>query len=304
LRRGYVSKVLFISAVAILVAVLVIASGVLFPQKGVTVVAEATLPDVPGEMEVLKTAPWDMDEKRALNVAAEVFEVNGTASKPEFINDTWRIVEGTREVWVHKCGAIKYFDNSKMWGRTLLKEPPALNACIAAAEQLLEKLKANGLMPEGLNISFSDVANDTMIFAFKNGTISTYLNNVHVNFALSYKGVPLWGPGAKVRVYFGEEAEIIGFIGNLWNVKAVEAVHTLTPNEALEKLKEIGFGDGIPDSVVSEAIVKSVELVYFAPSPEAESTHIIPAYHIKGMLICRDGGTVNFEQTVPAVPLR
>jgi hypothetical protein len=54
--------------------------------------------------------------------------------------------------------------------------------------------------------------------------------------------------------------------------------------------------------MVSKAVIKSIELVYFVPSPGAEVTYLVPVYDIKGTLTGEDGAVVDFVQTVLAVP--
>ncbi|HEY4675023.1 MAG TPA: hypothetical protein VIH48_03100 [Candidatus Bathyarchaeia archaeon] len=140
------------------------------------------------------------------------------------------------------------------------------------------------------------------MYAFKNGTKTTLLNNVHVNFAISYDNIPLWGQGDTVRVYIGKEGEIIGFIGNFWEVETAEKVQVLAPKQAVEKLRELGYGISMSKNIVSKATVKSIALAYLAPSPEAETTQITPVYVIKGNLVGKDGSVGDMLQMVPAIP--
>jgi len=87
----------------------------------------------------------------------------------------------------------------------------------------------------------------------------------HVNFALSYNGIPIWGLGAKVRIYIGEGGGVVGFIGRFWEVRSAGEVSILRPEEAVQKLKELGYGGSVPRKMVSRVIVKYIELVYYAP---------------------------------------
>jgi len=51
---------------------------------------------------------------------------------------------------------------------------------ITIAEKFLENLKRKGFLSESLKISFAEVANDTTVFALRNGTTTTFLHNIHV----------------------------------------------------------------------------------------------------------------------------
>ena len=53
--------------------------------------------------------------------------------------------------------------------------------------------------------------------------------------------------------------------------------------------------------LVSTAIVKSIELVYLAPAPEASNPRLVPFYYISGELTGKDGGRGELLQMVPAV---
>jgi len=53
--------------------------------------------------------------------------------------------------------------------------------------------------------------------------------------------------------------------------------------------------------MVSKVYIKSLELVYYAPSPEAEITYIIPVYVIKGILVGKDGSVAEFAQFISAI---
>lgn len=298
LKTKPVLKMIFASGVLLFLMVLLVNSWLL-PASGATIVIETTPPNVPSDMDVLKTISKEITREQALDIALKMFSVNGEI---QFINGAWRVMEDSREVWIYKSGTIKYFDNSKMWNDGYMpQELPPTTSCVAIAEQFLENLEAQGLVSGSLHISFVETANDTTVYALKNGTKTTLLNNIHVNFAISYDDVPLWGPGAKVRVYIGKEGEIIGFIGNFWEVEPAEKVQILTPEQAVEKLRELGYGISMSKDMVSKATVKSIELVYLAPSPEAETTQITPVYVIKGDLVGKDGSIGDLLQIVPAI---
>jgi hypothetical protein len=298
LKTKAVLKLALSSSALICLTALLVTSWLL-PASGTAIVIDTTPPKVPSEMYVLKTVSKEITRKQVLEIAANVFSVSGEA---QFINGSWNVIEGSREVWMYESGSIKYFDNLKMENSLCSpQELPSVKNCLAIAEQFLEKLKAEELISKNLELSFAEVANDTTVFALKDGTTTTFINNIHVNFALSYNGISLWGPGAKVRVYIGEEGEIIGFIGNFWEVELAEKVKILTPEQAAEKLKEVGYGKSIPRDMVSKAIVKSIELVYYAPPPEAYNANIMPFYVIKGSLIGKDGCVADFAQIVSAV---
>ena len=272
----------------------------LFVQPGsATIVIDAALPDVPSEMYVLEAQSKAISSEQATYIASAIFNVTG---EPTLANGSWTIKKNRLEVSIYETGSITFFDIAKMWdaGYTLAKPLPETEYKVIV-EQLLEKLPAQGISTGNLQISYNDIVGDTSVTAFRNGTMITELNNVHVNFALSYNNTSVRGSGDTVRVYFGEEGRMIGFIGNFWQVEAVQKQKIITPAEAIEKLREIGYGMSMSKDLVSTAIVKSIELVYLAPAPEASNPRLVPFYYISGELTGKDGGRGELLQMVPAV---
>lgn len=276
------------------------------PTTGLIIIVEAE-PTVPTDVAILKTVSNAITEEQALTIA-KIFNVNGDAQS---FNGSWMITQGeipeySKKLLIYKSGSIEYYGNpSKIWFTPYLPEElPTTNVCISIAEQLLERLKTEGLVSQSFQMSFFDVVNDTMsLFDLVNDTTTRFVTNIHVNFNLHYNNVPLWGPGAKVRVYIGKDGEITGFIGNFWRVEPSARARILTPTQAAEKLREAGFGMGVPADMVAKAIVKSIELVYLAPNPtlEGDTTFIMPYYVIKGTLTAKDGSATSFAQVVSAV---
>lgn len=148
----------------------------------------------------------------------------------------------------------------------------------AAAKNYLAKLK---LEPK-LSYEFSGITEDGKIFAYRNGTIRKCVTNKHVNFHMDYNGVKLFGPGAKVRVYFSGN-DVSGVITQLWSVKVVGKAKILDEEEVIKKL--------------GGCKVKSIELVYFVPLPDG-GTYIYPAYAVK----CVQDG-VEVGKIVPAISM-
>ncbi|WP_202320669.1 hypothetical protein [Archaeoglobus neptunius] len=178
------------------------------------------------------------------------------------------------DVFEYKQGYLKYFSKDAFECEDFDEVDYA-----SAARNYLAKLK---LEPK-LSYEFSGIAEDGKIFAYRNGTIRKCITNKHVNFQMYYKGIKLFGPGAKVRVYFSGNG-VSGVITQLWNVKAVGKVGILDRDVAVKELKGCN--------------VKSIELVYFVPLPEGDRTYIYPAYAIR----CVHEG-VEIGKIVPAVPI-
>lgn len=287
-----------VASVILLAFLIVLLNGLLVQQGDATIVVEAVLPEVPDKLYVLRSIPLELSLEDMANVAS-MFGVNGEA---RFVNGAWKIEKDSKELLVYKSGNLRFFHNSEMWNNGYERSQlPTTPECINIADRLLSGLRAKGLIFRDLGLSFTDTAVDTSEYFNTNGTRVTLVNNVHVNFALSYDEMPLWGAQAKVRVYVGKDGEVIGFIGDFWRVEPSDEVSILTPAEAVEKLGDIGYGMSMSKDMVERATVKSVSLVYMPPSPESESVSITPVYVVSGTLLGKDGSTGELFVIVDAV---
>ena len=257
-----------------------------------TVVLNASLPSTPNEMAALKTVSGGMTQERALGVASGVFDVSG-----EFrdLGNVWKIWSGSREAWVYKSGGIEYLDTYKTFEKIYRQdELPSDLACREIAESFIENIRGEGLLHTNLDVEFRDVVRDEIVIAHADGTIENCFTNAHVNYDLSFNGTRLYGPGAKLRVYIGSGGEITGLTKYLPEIEETRVVRTLTPEEAIGVFRSGDYG-------ASEATIQSFELVYYVPSPEAETTYIIPAYNISGTFTLLNGDVVGFGKIIPAV---
>jgi hypothetical protein len=256
------------------------------------VVLNTSLPSVPNEMVALKTASGGMTQEWALDVANRVFDVSDNFKD---LGNVWKIWSGSREAWVYKSGGIEYLDTYKTFEKIYRQdELPSDIECREIAELFLGNIGGEGLLQTNLDMEFRDVVRDKMVIAHADGTIENCFTNAHVNYDLSFNGTKLYGPGAKLRVYIGSGGEITGLMKYLPQIEELETVQTLTPEEAIEVFRGGDYG-------ASEATIQSFKLVYYVPSPEAETTYIIPVYNLSGTFTLPNGDVVGFGKIIPAV---
>lgn len=286
-------------ACGVILVVIVLTSSLFVQKSSAAIVVDATLPEVPSEMYILESQPFGMTGEQAANIASEVFNVTGELTRED---GAWIIRTDQVEFSIYESGSIKFFDRPKMFGSGyFLETVPSDAECMRIAERFLEKLAAYGVSAGDLQFSFEDIAEDmTVAASLVNGSQKTMINNVHVNFALSYNNISVRvrGSEAEIRVYLGKEGEVIGFIGDFWKVEATRKQAILTPMQAIEKMREVGYGAYMPRGLVSNATVKTIELAYFASSPEARNVMLVPAYYISGELVGEDGSTGELLQVV------
>lgn len=287
-----------VSLVVLLVLLTVLLNGFLEQRGEATLVIQAVLPEVPDKLKVLRSIPVELSYADMTNVAS-IFGVSGEAKN---VNGIWRIEKDSKELVIYTSGNLRFFHNSEMWNNGYERSQlPATAECINIADGLLSILRAKGLIFGDLGVTFTDTALDTSEFCNINGSRATMVNNVHVNFALSYGEMPLWGPQAKVRVYVGKGGEVIGFIGDFWRVEPSDEVTILTPTEAVEKLRDVGYTTNMSKGAVEQATIKSIALVYMAPQAGSEPSIITPVYVVSGTLLYADGNTGELSTILDAI---
>lgn len=298
--------VVILSALSLLAILLVNSQSLWLESKNqslsvssIEIIIETPLPQVPASMDILRLVSKNITAEQALDITSRIFCVNG---ETKFVDDCWITREGPQEVSIYKSGSVYFSNDEKMYGTNyLLQDFPSIADCVTIAQHYLGNLTAQGLaLSKSLGVTFGEVANDTTVFAYRNGTAIPYINNIHVNFRFSYNGYELSGAGAKLRVYIGKGGEVIGFIGNFWEVEPYKHVQIITPQQAIDRLNQTGFGLSMPKAMITQVVINSISLVYWVSSPLENPLYITPTYNIKGTITGTDGRVVDFVQTIPA----
>lgn len=284
LKQRMSKKVITITLIGILsISAILLARA---PSAEAEIIFQAEKPVVPQEMRILE-AVWQGNAKGRAREIASVFGVSGEVVKSIF--DSWQVGDGSREVMVYEYGGFRYFDHHQMDRNTPPEDYLPDERCVEISNQFLEHLKACRLVSRSLELVVVDVAADGIEIYHEEGRTEIFWNNKHVNYALLYDGVPLYGGMAKCRVYLNEKGEVIGFFGDFWEVKPGKKVQILPPEKALLKY--------LPENA-SRAKVESIKLVYDVPSENA--VFIVPSYVVTIEIETTDGAVVDFADIIPA----
>jgi hypothetical protein len=273
-----------------------------------TIVLNTDLPDIPSTMHNLRLVPMSWSKEKASQIAETIF---GVTSEPQWFlgyadRDAWLIKEGIKEVTVYSDGSVKYEGYLKDTSNELgfkLEDLPHKEACIATAEQFIEKFSIEGLMPDKISSSIYYVGpSATTSLSFQNGTLEEYADDLSVIFRPSYDGTPLMGE--RFRVSFSSGGAIMGFSGRFREVELLEAVNMRSAEWAIEKGKE-GYGERVshlrPGSPISEVIIDSIQIIYRPDTTRSNMVDIwMPVYQITGTYVSEDGETGEFGWGVPA----
>jgi hypothetical protein len=258
-------------------------------SAGDAITVNASLPEVPEETYTLKVVDQKISKERAQQIAERLFGIRGEALD---MGRAWVIKNNSREVTVYKYGALKYLDVPEIWdSRYATDEMPGEANAKMVARGFIHRLVDEGLLQREMIPKTLEIERDTEVIAYKNGTVESYVLNVHVNAPLFYNGTLLHGAGAKLRVYLTKGGKVAGLLSFVGRLEPDKKVAVLSPGEAMEKLKSMGY---------ENARIESVEFVYHVAPPGEMPTSIIPAYVFKGTLT-KDGNTLRFVQVIPAV---
>jgi len=255
MRRWYVLMLLLLSLVV---------SGI---------IANAT--NQTNEVEILKIQPAKIDP---IDLAKKL-GVKGEIKRMAY---GWRAMSDSELFIVRDIGTVIYLSKDAFGSYRRDRMP-------SNAKDIADKfLEEFNLRPK-MKVKYKGTVDDEKIIYFRNGTKVKLIMNRHVNYELEYNGIRLIGPGAKVRVYLGDDGRVTGVITQLWTVKPVKKVKIKSPEEVA---RELGVN------------VDSIELVYYVPTFEnnTNKAYIIPAYVIKAHTII-DGTPVRIGKIVPAVSI-
>lgn len=251
------------------------------------------LPDVPKEVPILKIDNKNLDQKGSGNIAEKVLGIKNTEIK----SDNIRSVLGDKnneetEITVYKRGQLKYSTGNE-WKNMYKKEEMVgeKQAKDIAAGYIKKLADADLINKDMADTSKLEVIDDEIVaYNVKDGSTKTFASNRHVNLDLSYKGIPLSGAGAKVRIYTGKSGEVVGLLNSVGKVVPDKNVPIITPQDAIEKIKKDGYRD---------ITIESIRLVYDVKSPEENVDYIKPAYDIQGHMHTPTGDA-GFALIVPA----
>lgn len=298
MRYKYILAILLVS-VTVVGAVAVAERNGILPDKSTwvkvkdNVVLDTRLPDVPKEVSVLKIENKNLDEKGSSNIAEKILGVKNKEIK----SDNTRSVLGDKnneelEVTVYRRGQLKYSTGNE-WKNMYPKEEMASEkqAKDIASGYIKKLVDADLINKDMADTSKLEVVDDEIIgYNIKDGSTKTFASNRHVNLDLSYKGIPLRGAGAKVRIYTGKSGEMVGLLNSVGKLVPDKKVSIITPQDAIEKIKKDGYRD---------ITIKSIRLVYDVKSPEENADYIEPAYDIQGHMHTPNGDA-GFALIVPA----
>lgn len=227
---------------------------------------------------VYKTTIPSVTHDYVVDIATRIFKIaNPTV---EYTDGLYMVKnEYPRCLQVYEAsGFIWYADFSKIYNELYAPNLPSKEEAKIIAERFLMKYS---LMPEEAylkEISYSTTA----IFHPDNQEMETIVNNINVIFGFSTPdGIPIEGPGAKIRVSLGEGGEIIGVHWAWRSIEPHEQRLRISESRAIEKFYER----------LSVPVKLEVHLAYYNEPGFVEQEYLQPYY------------ILDYEATVHEKPL-
>lgn len=235
------------------------------------------------------------DVRKVKKIAKDIFGFVGEVLEVE--PGVLSLLTPTRSLRVYPCGAIRYFDESLSGPHLTQPSLPTYEQAKAIADNFLEKIKEQGIMPKNQHIQSTFIwvgpgSEGIRMRKGENGieVIEKVVNYLSVSFSLMYKGSELWGPEAKVNIAIGENGEIAEFTG-FWKEIVEDGTCTIVPPaEALQKLTYNDLGIKLGKSS-QRVTIHHIALGYFVRSVVCEEDYLQPAY-LLGITLDEDNNMI------------
>lgn len=276
-------------------------------------VVSCSLPEAPSEVPHLKVVDREITSELVKDVAENMFDFTGeveeladTPLPVDYPSGTLRIWAPPHELIMLGTGYVMYYRSSETSPIVSLTEEQAK----AIAENLLEKARVHGLMPQSPDVQMTSgsvgVNSTGTRHVWRDGKLVVIKENLSlaVAYSFTYKGSPIRNASVVVEV---REGGVVTMFSICWMEIEEEGVTSIvTPQEALGRLESGNtLGSGLRGSY-RKAVVKNVELGYRKPTMmEILETgklpdYLPPAYMFHSTLIRDDGSEQDWCFSVPA----
>ena len=254
-----------------------------------------------------------------VNDTIKVFEVRTPEVTPEYVEGIGRKLEFTGSAGDSNPGTIGmvdeierrhlqvYMDSGGIWYCVLDKMHPVVDLqpdlpSDDDAERIAtEFLHNRDILPEGA--VFDRVIADQQTTAVKGSdeVVSSYNVTLQAIFARKINNLPVVGPGNKLKVFIGDNSEVVGLFRVWRDIEPYKDVALKTP--------EAAYDDLVADNVVvatraagDEVTIKEVYLAYWMEPADSRQEYVLPVYVFEGDATNKEiDGIVPFTGYVRAV---
>lgn len=196
--------------------------------------------------------------------------------------------------------------HSLRWTHNTLAHRESAPKAALPAEKEVQKLAAKALQDyqiDSANAKFQSIAYSQVVVATAPGGKKAVRNTeAHAIYGFSLDGIPVVGPGAKLRASFVEEGQMSQLL-HFWRQPAKgKAVRIKTPQQALERFaQDPRFMRLSAETAVVD--IQDIEFNYYALSPSDFQQYLIPVYSVKGTVKTTAFPRYDFTHRIVAVDL-
>lgn len=202
-----------------------------------------------------------------------------------------------------------YMDSGGMWYRVADKmhpvvySQPDLPSDVDAGRIATEFLHNRDLLPEGA--VFDRVTADQQITAVKGSdeVVSSYNVTLQAIFARKINNLPVVGPGHKLKVFIGNNSEVVGLFKVWRDIEPYRDVALKTPEAAYDDLVAGNVMVATRAAYTyGNVTIRDVYLAYWMEPADSRQEYVLPVYVFKGDATDKEiDGIVPFTGYVLAV---
>ena len=243
-----------------------------------------------GAMLLYDVVPKQVDENYVLEMARK-FAIEGEIGQDK---ENFYVAQDGEVLTVDRFqGSFRYQNLNKLW--VAPKEPPALPRPDQGTEIALSFLKEEELFPDDAVFYKTVIENQVKVLTEKNGEelIETEVQRIAINLqaefarhlALDGEGkimASVMGPGSKLKLYIGNEGEIIGAHGGWKDVQTAGMIPVLSQDKVLslfEKYRDKITLEKVP--AFDNFEIKSATLGYYERRIGEAQAKLIPAWIVE-----------------------
>ena len=251
---------------------------------------------------VLQVVDRDVDEDYVRNTIAPAFDLTGAIGMDDlfyYMVDTSNTVTQTLQV-DRMTGSFSYHNLSKIWVTPVVTPTlPSLDMAVSLVDTWFtshEGLPGAWYRNAGYEYATEDMVGESFMIS-ENGDFSEQeISRLPVDVSLSYPRiisvkagttsgpqmveVPLYGPGARMKVYLGDQGEIIGAHGGSRDVLETGEYVTILDASTVWEMYLTNHHLSIPEvPIVADRITYSTETLGYYEIPYIQhQSELIPVY--------------------------
>ena len=243
------------------------------------------------ELMIYKVKPVTVSIEDVRSLASRLFGLDETLVVDETPDVYYVSVEPLYLQCCKNSGSIWFADESKLYNEEYIPQQlPSEKEARALADKFLSEKE---IIPDNVEIKFVDIGETiTATFYVANNERVIEINHLDVIYGFEeLSGIPVGGPGAKIRVSIGDEGEVIG-LHYVWReVESFESCRHIGEDEATEIFKE---------KLGAEPEQLEIRLEYYAESEFTKQDFLQPYYVFDGTMMIEQDEVHLKTQVIPA----